>query len=224
MYDAPPRIWALVKVPALLTLIVTIVRLAGELMGLNQTFFNAGAPGDESSTSVIAIVWLIPVFGLVFGNRLRRGDRRPERMGKAFGLILLAIVFIIGAIAGLIFFDLFDFPEPGEVKEPRGIGYVFAAYAVGTVIAFLAWGRLATALLVYALLARLPVVAITWIAVDNDWQTHHTKLPVGVPSQTGSDLFFALAMPQMIFWIPFTVILGGLFGCLGGAMGGRGKH
>ena len=92
---------------------------------------------------------------------------------------------------------------------------------VGTIIAFVAWRRVASALLLYGVLARVPVIIVTWFAVQNQWGTHYEKLPPGNPVRVGNELFVYLAMPQLFFWIPFTVLVGGLFACIGAACAGR---
>jgi hypothetical protein len=57
--DLPLR--SLILVPAIITLAVTLLRLAGELLRWSPTFFNreAGGPG-----AIVGIVWLVPVFGI----------------------------------------------------------------------------------------------------------------------------------------------------------------
>jgi hypothetical protein len=73
-------------------------------------------------------------------------------------------------------------------------------------------------LLVYALLARIPVVAITFLAVANGWNTHHVDLPPEFALPEGTSKAMFLSMPQATFWIAFTMVVGGVFGCLGAAL------
>jgi hypothetical protein len=56
-----PRLGRLLLVPALITLAVTVVRLVGELMRWNPTFFSREAGG---AGAIVGIVWLVPVFGV----------------------------------------------------------------------------------------------------------------------------------------------------------------
>ena len=57
----------LVLWPALITLAVTLVRLAGGRRAGPDRFFSRAAGGDGA---VVGIVWLVPVLGVYFGVRL----------------------------------------------------------------------------------------------------------------------------------------------------------
>ena len=82
--------------PAVITLAVTLLRLAGELMGGSDTLFNR-APGGAGA--IVGIVWLVPVFGYYFGHRLARLGVRPGSTGRLFGFARLT------SLAGLLLGD-----------------------------------------------------------------------------------------------------------------------
>ena len=86
-----------------------------------------------------------------------------------------------------------------------------------------AWFRLSITLLVYGLLARIPVILITLVAIAAGWETHHVALPKGVEPPEGAELVMATTFPQIFLWVPFTVLVGGLAGCLGALLAGKGR-
>ena len=73
----------------------------------------------------------------------------------------------------------------------------------------------------HRLLARIPVIVVTFLAVANDWDTHYDKLPPDFAVPEGSSKAVFLSMPQATFWIAFTMLVGGLFGCLGATLARR---
>ncbi|HEX5054231.1 MAG TPA: hypothetical protein VFZ65_20805, partial [Planctomycetota bacterium] len=106
--------------------------------------------------------------------------------------------------------------------EPSGLGYSLVLVVLAIAVMFTAWPRLGRTLVLYAFFARIPVVVLTYVALENGWDTHYTKLPAGTTLPEGTSAFTFLAMPQLTFWIVATLMLGGLFGCLGAVLGGRG--
>ena len=75
MTDKAPGMWRPILIAAALSLVVTVVRLVGEVNGWNAVLFRS--PG------VIGITWLVPIVGFWFGYRLRRGTGEPMHAGKA---------------------------------------------------------------------------------------------------------------------------------------------
>src|SRR5713226_3443316 len=108
-----PSLGRLILVPALITLAVTLIRLIGELARWSPALFNrdAGGPG-----ALVGIVWLIPVFGVLFALRLARDGEGPPSLAKAFGWAILA--FVVNIALG--FGSLMLFP-----KSPIGQLAVF---------------------------------------------------------------------------------------------------
>lgn len=221
----PRGVLSLVLVPALLTLVVTIVRLVGERGGWSPTLFNSNGPSDDPNQrqGLFGITLLIPLFGFWFGFKLRRDTGGP---GNLMGSVLQYVI-AIGVLAGGFFaaktLGWFAMPTKEQPGAPVGMGVVGGLMAVVFLIVLTAWPRLSSTLLVYALLARLPVVAITFLAVANDWGTHYEKLPPFFQVPEGMDKATFLSMPQLVFWPVVTMLVGGLCGCLGAALAGKKK-
>ena len=106
----------IVLVPALITLAVTLLRLAGELMGWSDRLFSR-APGGGAA--LVGIVWLIPVFGLYFGLKLCRAGAGPDRAGKAFGFAMLAFAFNSSAL--IVFWGASPVPVARNTTESVGL-------------------------------------------------------------------------------------------------------
>src|SRR6188474_1589377 len=92
-----PSMKSLVLVPALITLGITLLRLAGELMGWSPVFFSRAAGG---AGAIVGIVWLVPVFGFLFGRKLAESSPAPKALpviGSALGAI--AVMVVCGLVA-----------------------------------------------------------------------------------------------------------------------------
>ena len=76
----------LILIPAVITLAVTLLRLAGELMHWSPLLFNP-APGGGGA--LVGIAWLVPVFGIYFAMKLTQAGERPSSAGAAIGYPLL---------------------------------------------------------------------------------------------------------------------------------------
>jgi hypothetical protein len=219
MQTAPPRLLSLVLVPALITLLVTVLRLVGELNGWGTTLVGTKRGGGEGG--LIAITWLMFLFGFWFGIRLQRGGAGVASRGRALLLSLAAIGVLMGCMAGLAAAGLTEFPNEEKPVVPHGAPYLFAALVLATAVSFFAWRRVALTLLVYSVLARIPVVVITWLAVQRNWDTHYAKLAPGFVPPPHDELFVNLMMPQITFWPAATVITGTVMACLGAMLAGR---
>lgn len=212
--DKKAGVVSMVLIPAAISLVVTVVRLVGEMQGWNAELFRNEAPGGENAPGLIGITWLVPLFGFWFGRKLKKGGDVPD-LGKAALRFVIGAAVLAGGFFALVQLGLLTMPDKDAPAEPGGVEYVLGLVLVAIIVGFTAWGRLATTLLVYGLLARIPVVAVTWFAVENDWDSHYTKLPAGTVLESEADRFLFLATPQLTVWIAFTILLGGLFGCLG---------
>jgi hypothetical protein len=199
----------LVLVPALLTLAVTLVRLVGELCGWSPRFFST-APGGFAW---FGISWLMPVFGFWFGLRLARTGHRPARPVRALLLHLVSFAACIAGFQFVIHVLAFDTSRrEGLVAQLLCMG---VASALGAVPALVAWPRLFVVDFVYALLARIPVVVITWLAIYGAWGTHYEKLgPTDYAGFAPPEHAAWLSFAQLVFWPAFTVAIGGAFGSL----------
>jgi len=195
----------LILVPALITLAVTLLRLAGEVMHWSPRLFNreAGGPG-----SLVGIVWLVPVFAIYFALKVLRAGDRP-RLGRAALLALGAIAVWVAAAVVL------NKMQPGPMT---GIGMFSLASLVAVAIAYAGWPTLGKVLVAYGLSARIPVAIIMLIALYASWGTHYEKGPPGFPAMGVLSTWFWIGfLPQLTLWMAFTVALGILIGAAVGA-------
>jgi hypothetical protein len=205
MSEAPRRgILMLLLTAGVITLLVSLLRLYGEREGWNPTFFN---PKPGGGFAVVGIAWLVPVFGFLFGRKLAASGSRPCPLSR---LLILALV---------------------------GVGLVFATFAVGTKMVtdktltpwifgigmpvasltmLFAWPRAWLANLLYAVLARVPVIVIQHEAIANGWKTHYST---GANAQaTPQEIEYGLTLSQATFWpFGYTIIIGTVFAAFGAA-------
>lgn len=201
--SSPNSVVRAVLVAGAVTLIVTLVRLIGELSGWAPVFFSKKAGGGFA---LVGISWLVAPFGFWFGRLIARAHGRP-RMGRAWLLTLGPIALFLGVVFTVRALRPDDLEALGPVL---GLGAPLAA-----LVALFAWPRAFGTNLLYGLLARAPVIALTYIAVACGWDTHFSSLRAEmgeVPASTRANM---LVMAQATFWISYTVIVGGLFALLG---------
>lgn len=204
----------LILVPALITLGVTLLRLVGELQGWSPALFSKEAGGGGA---LVGISWLVLLFGGWFGVKLVRSGERPGPIGRALGIafLALAVLPILGAVSAAL----------GVNQQGLGALAIFmTGSVVGLGIGLRAWPQLARVLLAYAFAARIPVVLVMLIAMLGNWGTHYDVPPPGFP-ETGvmAKWFLIGVLPQMTFWIWFTVVLGSIVGIVAGAIAQRGR-
>lgn len=215
-------IWSSVLVAGLVSLLVTIVRVTGERSGWSELWFSTAGPGDpDRPQGLLGIGLLIPIFGFWFGWQLRRSTGTPSHAGRA------ALIYALGAVViGLGFFvvsklGLVVMPTEQMPGIPQGMPWAAGLVGAAVLVMFTAWPRLSLALFAYAVLARIPVLVVTYLSVTNDWETHYDKLPPHWVLPEGTDKVVFLSIPQVTFWIAATMMAGGLFGCLGAALARR---
>jgi hypothetical protein len=203
--------------PAVFSLAVTLLRLAGERLHWSPAFFSTETGGIQPSgmSWLVGITWLAAPFGVYFAVRLARAGRGPERAPRALGIAVLAAVLALLALRFVV--PRVPLPFPPILVS------VWTAMALGAAVAVLAWPSLARVLLVYGLLARIPVAVVMLLAMAGDWGTHYDY--VGMPPQFQMPFwprFLWLAFfPQLVFWVGFTIVLGSLAGTLALALVGR---
>jgi hypothetical protein len=206
---APPPSLRWILVPALVTLAVTVLRLSGELLGLGPPLFGTQAGGGGA---LVGIGWLIPLFGGVFAWRLQRAGLGPARPVSALatmlvGLGLVAVAFVVARL----------------VMRPTP--WAMAVGAAGSVLAglcaFHAWRELGRLLFAYAIAARAPVMALAFADVFLQLGTHYGKLAPGAAELAPLPRALVLCLAQAVFWIPLTLLGGGLAGLLVTALGRR---
>ncbi len=195
-----------VLVAGIITLALTAVRLYGELEGWDPEFFNREAGGGMA---LVGIAWLVPIFGLWFGARLARNGRGPARTGRAIAMPLIGFALVVGVFA--LQFNVL------KLEGQAASMLLFVTGPVCALFGVFAWPALAGTNFGYGLLARLPIVVITYWAISRGWDVHHVKTR---PDSTiaEADKAFVLSMAQMTLWIPFTILVGGFFGGIAAAL------
>ncbi|MGE3174573.1 MAG: hypothetical protein AB7O97_18220 [Planctomycetota bacterium] len=221
MSDAAPNLTRPVLIAATVTLVVSVLRLVGELQGWSAALFGVHEPGTAPQPGMLGIWVLVPIFGFWFGRRLRQRTGGPPHAGKAALWFAIGIAVVAGGFAALVTSGLVPFGTEEAPEVAAGLQYILIVDAIAAAVLVFAWPRLAGVLALYGVLARIPVVAITWLALENGWHTHHVLLPPGIVLPEGTSQFAFLATPQLTVWILFTMGIGGLAGCLGAATAGR---
>ena len=199
-----PSLRRLFVVATVVTLAVTLLRLAGELARWSPALFNrdAGGPG-----ALVGIVWLIPVFGVLFALRLAADGQGPPSLAKAFGWTVLAVAVNFA----LAFASFILFPK----SPPAQLAVFGVASWIAIALARAAWPALWRVLLTYGLAARIPVVVIMFLAIFLGWDSHYAKPRPDFPPMGPWGLFaWTALLPQMSLWIYLTVVGGILFGAI----------
>ena len=200
----------IILVPALIALGVTLLRLVGELGDGSSALFSR-EPGGGGA--LVGIVWLVPIFGAYFSVKLVRGGHGPESPGRVVGfslLGLLAAAAIMGLSVVVTGNPSVSVSLPGVVLQQLAFG---AAAVVAVLIVRKVWPTLSRTLLGYAFASRLPVVIVMFLAMAAEWGTHYELGPPGYPEMGFLTKFILIAvMPQLTFWVMFTVVVGSFFG------------
>ncbi|HEY6293421.1 MAG TPA: hypothetical protein VI455_17860 [Terriglobia bacterium] len=196
----------LIVVPAIITLVITVVRLVGELQhwGMPWVSNAAGGPG-----AILGISWLPLLFGPYFAWKLAAAGEGPASSGKAIGMCALGLVVLIlgGAAFGI-----------GINKHMTALILVgFAIMLVSAFIPRMGWRSFGNTLLAYAFAARIPVVVVMFMAMSANggqgWGTHYDVAGPGFVVTSFAQKFVDLAvLPQMSLWIGWTAVIGGLVG------------
>ena len=198
----------LVAVPAAISLLVTLLRLAGERAGLSEAWFSTATQGIVPSgmTWLVGITWLAAPFGAYFGWRLARAGQGPGSKGRALAVSLAgAAIAVLGL---LVWRPPFSFPG--------FLFYVWSVMAIAAAVQFLAWPALARTTVVYGLLARIPVAIVMLLAMRGGWNTHYDYKGIDF-AQTlplWPRFVYLALVPQLVFWVGFTVVVGTLVGSL----------
>src|SRR5262245_26303712 len=132
---------SLVLMPALVTLAVTLLRLTGELLHWSERFFSRAAGG---AFALVGIVWLVPVFGFLFGLRLVRSGHPPARASRG---IVAGVLGVLAVPLLAMLWARLGFPPVAQVLA------FCAGYAVVAWFVAKSWPELAKALFAYGLLA-----------------------------------------------------------------------
>jgi hypothetical protein len=202
----------LILVPALITLAVTVLRLVGELMRWNPTFFSREAGG---AGAIVGIVWLVPIFGVYFARKLVAAGLGPAGGGRALGMALLGLTFVP---AGIFLARALKLPLLGTVPLLAVVS-LLAAF-----VAFRGWPALGRVLGAYGLAARIPVAALMLVAMMANWGTHYELGPPNLPPMGLFAKWLVIGLlPQLTFWIAFTIVIGAIFGSVAAMIGGQAR-
>ena len=202
----PVSIGRLILMPALITLAITIVRLVGELQHWNSALFSPAAGGGGA---LVGIVWLVPIFGIYFGLKLNAAGLGPQKAWLVILLVFIGFALNI-AIAGLA----------TVLKMQPGQPVFQVTAAVGGIISILilrkSWPALFKTLLAYGYAARIPVAILMLVAIKQNWGTHYDVPPNESFPQMNwlAKWFWIGAIPQLVDWIAFTMMVGSLFGAI----------
>lgn len=204
----------LILVPAVITLAVTLLRLIGEFQQWSALFFSAAAGGGGA---LVGIVWLVPVFGIYFAMRLAKSGEGPEKVGR---VILFPFLSILVLVAGFLIGGMIS----GQPGQPGSVVAAGIASILAIAVMSRPWPQLFHSLLGYGIAARIPVVVIMFFAIKGSWGTHYDGPPPGFPEMSWLSKFVIIGvLPQLTFWVAFTVIIGSLFGGIAVALFSRKK-
>lgn len=205
--SSSPSTFRLLLWPSIVTLVVSITRLVAEVQGwLTNVSGGRLVP--------LGITWCVFVFGGWFGWQLSRTGS-PPRVARAWLWALLALLAGMGtAMWGFRPLLAADQSEATFALVRQAVLAAAAVTIVGALAMFYVWPRLAWTLLLYGLGARATVVAITWLAKSQGWNTHYTKFgPPGIERDM-HDTLVSAGIAQFGFWVPFTIVGGSLAGAL----------
>ena len=200
------KVTHLILVPSLITLGITILRLVGELQHWSKAWFNPEAGGPWS---IVGITWLAPIFGIYFAIRLLGAGEGPASSWRAIGVALLGwVVMFVSLVIGRKFIFPYGFKAT--------LLFFWAGSALAALLQSAAWPSLFKVLLAYGFAARVPVVLVMFLAFRGHWGTHYDALPPGWQSAGLWRAFVWLGfLPQLAFWVGFTITARSLFGALG---------
>lgn len=164
------------------------------------------SPSVGGGFALVGISWLAPVFGIYFALKLARAGHGPKSPKLAVQSAILGVIFVI--VVAL-----------GATRIPISNPYMKAALLLWTPVAaaavfqLYAWPALAKTLFAYALAARIPIAILMFFAMLGNWGTHYDAVPEGFPEAGLAFKYLWLGLlPQMVFWVGFTVLVGALFG------------
>ncbi|HEU0007724.1 MAG TPA: hypothetical protein VFS12_17185 [Terriglobia bacterium] len=200
----------LILVPSIITLVITLLRVTGELRHWSPTLFNPSAGGGGA---LVGITWLVLIFGVYFALKLASEGKGPASVGRSIGMAVFGLVIMAGG--GFV-------AAAPQVNIPGKLFIGLLLFAAATALQFKTWPALSKALLAYGYAARIPVAIVTFFAIRGNWGTHYDALPPGFPETSFWTRYVQTALvPQLIFWVAFTVVVGALFGSIATAIRSR---
>ncbi len=200
--------------PTILTLVINVLRLVLQVQG-------AMATRTGGSASPLGVTWLGFVFGGWFGWRLQKTGHRPMLPWSVLWAVVLLGAMVFAVVNGFGGIDRTDQSAAGYAALREVIAGIVLVSLAAAALSFVVWPRLALALLLYAIPVRLTVLAFTYLAKVQDWDTHYTKFgPAGIELDLGETMY-AASVAQLGFWVPFTVVTGMVTGTIVSFFAGR---
>jgi hypothetical protein len=195
--------------PALLTLVITVLRLEGELHHWGSPWFNASAGGGGA---IVGISWLPIIFGPYFALKLVGSGEGTSSYVKAFGMTMAGLVVMV--LGGVVLF------KSGNSAVLAVIGFTLTL--VAALVARVGWRPLGSTLISYAFAARFPVLIVMYFAMRGGWGTHYDAVEARfATAPLWTKFFYEAFLPQMFVWIGYTVVIGSLFGEIAAAIFAR---
>jgi hypothetical protein len=206
--SARQSIKQLILVPAIITLVVTLLRLLGELCHWSTAWFTT-----DMGPSIVAIVWLAPLFGVYFALRLAARGEGPASPWRAILFAMLGVAVVIAAF----------FVAPAlhlNASFCTRLIAIWSILALGTLATLAGWPTLFKTMLAYAYSARVPVAILMFFAIRGGWGTHYDAAPSDMPAGMAllPKYLWLGFFPQLIFWVGFTTVSGMLFGSVAAAL------
>jgi hypothetical protein len=216
--DNRVSITRLIAIPAVITLLVTLLRLEGELNHWGAPWFSSAAGGGGA---IVGISWLPFIFGPYFALKLATTGAGFASAKSAWGYLGLAFVVLMasGAILAL-----------AVSKQMDVLGILgFAGMLVAALIPLKGWRALTQTLIAYAFAARIPVLVVMFFAMRGNagagWGTHYDAVDPSMARLPFAQRFlYDAVLPQMTMWIAWTVIVGMLVGLIAVAVARRRKQ
>jgi hypothetical protein len=198
----------LIRIPALISLGVTLLRLIGELNHWSPALFNREAGGGGA---IIGIAWLVPIFGVYFALKLAQSRAAPLEAGRTLLYAAGALVaFLAIGFGGARALRL----DPNAFSLAGFVVFVVAS-AVAAFIAHRGSPVLAKVLFAYGFAARVPVALVMLVAMFGNWGTHYDVVPPNFPEMGLITKWLLIGVvPQLTVWIAYTIVIGCLFGGL----------
>lgn len=202
----------LILIPSLLALAVTLLRLIGELRHWSPQWFDNEAGGVTPSgvSWVIGITWLAAPFGIYFAMRLIAAGQRPASVARAILYALGGLLIL--ALGLLVILPRFDLGTRSRLL------LIWALSVIPALLEIKAWPALWRVLLAYGLASRVPVAVVMFAALLGGWGTHYDYGGQIPPELFWFAYIWYALLPQLVFWVGFTILLGMLAGALTAAL------
>lgn len=201
--------WNLIKIPAIITLVVTLARFVAELAHAPKWLANSDPGGGGA---LLGIAWLVPIFGIYFAIKLVKEGKGPTDRARSWE-VLLACLVVMSTMALV---------PANWGNDVRLLVLLTQISIVAILLIRYGWRELADTLLGYAIAARVPVIAVMAIATFGKLQSHYNGYPEFMGTWSNfQKILFGGVVPQLTFWLAFTAVAGTLLGLIATAFSAR---